>query len=88
MGNNYPATRAPSRLAAERRARRVAAMDEGMRLAVEAAGGIPHLAAALGINRVGVWRWKKVPAERCAEIERLYGVPRAILRPDIFGEGG
>jgi DNA-binding transcriptional regulator YdaS (Cro superfamily) len=58
----------------------------GVRLAVEAAGGVPQLAAALGLNRTGVWRWKRVPVERAAEIEKLYGVPRAVLRPDIWGE--
>ncbi len=63
------------------------AIEAGLRRAYEAAGGIPALADALGINRTGVWRWKRVPAERVGQIERLYGVPRAILRPDLFGEG-
>ena len=63
------------------------AITAGLQRAYEAAWGIPELADALGLNRTGVWRWKRVPVERCAEIERLYGVPRAALRPDIFGEG-
>lgn len=74
-----------SRVAAERRKRRLAEMDAGLRAAVEAAGGIPQLADALGLNRSGVWRWNRVPPRRAPRIEELYGVRREILRPDIFG---
>ncbi len=62
-------------------------MVAGLQRAIGAAGNRAWLARGLGLDGSAVWRWKKVPAERCAEIERLYGVPRAILRPDIFGEG-
>lgn len=60
----------------------------GLRLAIEAAGGIPRLADALGIHRTGLWRWKRVPADHVRTIERLYGVPRAVQRPDLFCERG
>lgn len=44
------------------------------------------LADRLGINRVTLYRWGKtaVPAERVVQLERLTGIPRHRLRPDIF----
>lgn len=65
-------------------------MAAGLALAVECAGGTGKLAAALGLDRAAVWRWRRVPAERCGQIEKLFGdshgLTRAILRPDLFGE--
>lgn len=60
---------------------------EGVERAAKAAGSYTRLAQALGRNPAGVFRWKRVPAECCREIERIYGVPRSALRPDIFSEG-
>lgn len=56
--------------------------------AIEAAGGITKLAAALGVKGHQVihqWRLKRVPAERCPAIERVTaGVVRCEqLRPDV-----
>jgi DNA-binding transcriptional regulator YdaS (Cro superfamily) len=61
-----------------------------------------HLAAALekheirrsrfavmaGVDKATVTRWaqNKVPAERVVELERLTGISRHDLRPDIFGK--
>lgn len=45
-----------------------------------------RLAALLGVARQAVYQWSKIPAERVADIERLTGIPRAELRPDIFGD--
>lgn len=47
------------------------------------------VAKQLGVT-VAMWsRWetggRKVPAERVLEIERLTGVSRHALRPDVFG---
>ena len=33
---------------------------------------------------VARWRRERVPAERVADVERLTGIPREDLRPDIF----
>ena len=46
------------------------------------------LAKAVGVNRSTVLRWAcgLVPAERVAAVERLTGIPRETLRPDIFKE--
>lgn len=49
---------------------------------------LDDLAAAFGVDRTTVWRWEtgKVPVSRLGDIERLTGVPRQVLRPDIFGD--
>lgn len=56
----------------------------GLERVKAAAGDGAALARALGINKSAVWRWKQVPVERVAQIEKLYGVPRRVQRPDIF----
>jgi len=56
---------------------------------IEALGGPSKAAAALGISNPSVvlnWRKRKqVPADRVIEVERLTGVSRHDLRPDVFG---
>lgn len=59
-------------------------MDEGLKLAIEAAGGLRALARLLGITYQAIQQWERVPAERVVEIERLTGVPRERLRPDLY----
>lgn len=54
--------------------------------AAEKVGGLAQLASKLGIARQAIYQWKRVPAERCVDIERITGIPRAELRPDLFGE--
>jgi len=42
------------------------------------------LARALRVNRSTVLRWqKRVPANRLLDIERVTGIPRHRLRPDL-----
>jgi len=43
-----------------------------------------ELARALGITRGAVAKWKQVPAERVLAVERLSGISRHDLRPDIY----
>jgi DNA-binding transcriptional regulator YdaS (Cro superfamily) len=55
--------------------------------AVEAAGGQSALARALGKRQSTVWDWVKrgnVPAEHVAGIEAATGIPRHVLRPDLW----
>lgn len=44
------------------------------------------VAAKLGVDRITLYRWgrKGVPAERVLEVERITGVSRHDLRPDIY----
>jgi DNA-binding transcriptional regulator YdaS (Cro superfamily) len=55
-----------------------------------AAGGPSALARGLSesgemISSQAVSKWAQVPAERVLEVERLSGVSRYRLRPDVFG---
>lgn len=40
-----------------------------------------------GVNKSTVLRWEegKVPVDRLADVERVTGIHRSKLRPDIFG---
>lgn len=59
--------------------------EGGLEDAIRAAGGIGALARRLGISQPSVSNWQRVPAERVAAVETLTGVPRASLRPDLYG---
>lgn len=50
-------------------------------------GAAAEIARALTINHAAVRQWKDrgVPAERVLEVERLTGISRHVLRPDVFG---
>lgn len=52
--------------------------------AAEKIGGIVKLSLALGLSRGAAAQWRRVPAERVLEVERLTGVPKEILRPDLY----
>ena len=47
-------------------------------------GGIPGLAARLKIKRQAIYQWDEIPTKRIVEIEKITGVDRSILRPDLY----
>lgn len=53
--------------------------------ATEIAGGVVRLSEKLGVKHQAISQWKKIPASRVLDIERLTGVSRYDQRPDIFG---
>jgi DNA-binding transcriptional regulator YdaS (Cro superfamily) len=54
--------------------------------AKEIVGGPSALARLLGnISPQAVSQWRRVPIERVFEVERVTGISRHLLRPDIFG---
>ncbi len=58
--------------------------------AIEAAGGAPKLAKAIGLGRTAVIMWKsngRIPPEHVLAVEKLSGISRHKLRPDIYGPG-
>lgn len=46
------------------------------------------LSRGLGVDKSTVTRWarKRVPAERVVDLERVTGIPRHALRPDLYPE--
>jgi len=58
--------------------------NAALRAAVKEAGSIRALARQLGITHAAIRKWDRAPAERVIEIERLTGVSRKRLRPDLY----
>lgn len=56
----------------------------GLRLAVKAAGSMSTLARSLKITPQAVAQWKTIPTEHIISIEKLTGIDRAELRPDLY----
>ena len=52
--------------------------------AVKKAGGGAKVARPLNLTRQAIYQWKRVPAEHVLTLERLSGVPRYQIRPDIY----
>ena len=52
--------------------------------ALIAAGGPAALAGQLGITRQAIDQWERVPVNRVLDVERITGVSRHELRPDIY----
>jgi len=49
---------------------------------------IDHVASLFGVDRTTIIRWEKMdppmPPKRFEDAERITGIPRHLLRPDIF----
>ncbi|PPQ16374.1 hypothetical protein CV770_26730 [Bradyrhizobium sp. AC87j1] len=60
-------------------------MHEIVKRAARLSGGITALAGALKINRQAIYQWSRIPAERVIPVERISGISREELRPDLFG---
>lgn len=52
--------------------------------AVKKAGGESSLARQLSIKHNAFYVWKRIPAERVLKIERITGISRHDLRPDLY----
>lgn len=58
----------------------------GLDAAKAAAGNAKKLAALLNLTGAAISRWgDTVPLKRLLSVEKVTGVPRYILRPDLFG---
>jgi DNA-binding transcriptional regulator YdaS (Cro superfamily) len=49
-----------------------------------AAGGLRELARRLGITPTAIRKWYRVPDDRIIAIEKVTGIPREKLRPDLY----
>ena len=47
-------------------------------------GGLSELARKLGIRHTAFYRWAEVPAKRVLKIEKITGISRHELRPDLY----
>ena len=56
-----------------------------LKTAIQRAGGSRVLGPKLGISRQAVEQWLVVPPERVLQVERITGISRYALRPDIYG---
>lgn len=56
----------------------------GMDLIRSQRGLISWLAPRLRLSQSSISMWQRIPAERAHEIERLTGIPRHLLRPDLW----
>jgi DNA-binding transcriptional regulator YdaS (Cro superfamily) len=53
--------------------------------AIEKAGGARVVSRHIGLTRQAVSKWQIIPARHVLLVERLSGVSRYDLRPDVFG---
>lgn len=58
-------------------------MTNGMELIRAQRGLMAKVAMELGVTRAAVVKWDRVPAEQLPEVERITGIARHDLRPDI-----
>ena len=56
--------------------------------AIAASGGVGPLAKRLGIKPQAVSQWDEVPPLRVLAVEKISGVPRHELRPDLYPREG
>ena len=59
--------------------------DHPLKAVFEKVGTATDLARLLGVTSSAVSQWRRIPIERAAQVERITGIPRQQLRPDIFG---
>lgn len=60
----------------------------GVAAAIDVAGSMRALASLCGVTGAAVLKWLygRPTAERAKQIEQKTGVPRKMMRPDLFGD--
>jgi DNA-binding transcriptional regulator YdaS (Cro superfamily) len=58
--------------------------QEALENAVSLAGGFTALGRRLGISGEAIMQWDMVPPRRVLEVERVTGVAKERLRPDLY----
>ncbi len=61
-------------------------MDNSPLSFIQKTMSLPTLAKKIGLSKAAVYAWRKngIPVERVIQIEKITGVSRHNLRPDIF----
>lgn len=57
---------------------------QALQRAINAVGGLDGIARPLGITPQAVSQWDEVPPMRVLAVERITGIPREELRPDLY----
>lgn len=58
--------------------------DPGLSAALDAARGVQGLASLIGVTKMAVSQWRRVPAERVRVVSAKTKVPDYVLRPDLY----
>ena len=58
--------------------------DQGLQMAIVAAGGVNSFAKRLGVPQPFVSNWTRIPQESVITVESMTGVSRHLLRPDLY----
>jgi DNA-binding transcriptional regulator YdaS (Cro superfamily) len=58
--------------------------EDALQEAIREAGGRSALARELQVSKQAAQEWKTAPVRHVLEIERLTGVERSALRPDVY----
>lgn len=60
----------------------------GVAAAIAKAGSQEVLADALGVRQPAIvkWLYRQIPPERAIQIEKILGIDRKLMRPDIFSK--
>lgn len=58
--------------------------SEALQRAIKKVGGLAGIAEPLGISEQAVSQWDEVPPLRVLAVERVSGVSRSELRPDLY----
>ena len=56
----------------------------GLQKAIKKVGSQRKLALGLGITPQSLTKWHTIPSRHIINIERLTGIPREELRPDLY----
>ena len=59
-------------------------IDSGLAKAIQAAGSAVRLARKLDISHQAVMQWRTIPAHQIVAVERVTGIPREELRPELY----
>ena len=62
------------------------AMVNDVKKIIKAAGGTLKVAQVIHRHPSAVSKWKRIPPVHVRILEKLTGIPREELRPDIFGK--
>lgn len=61
---------------------------DDLRRAIVDAGGYSKVGRQLGVTKQRIWSWAntlgRVPAEKVMDLEAAIGVPRSLIRPDLY----